>query len=97
MHKTISYVQNIVHTVATFLLFKDGPNETENLTKRHLGDDTIPVKRGKGLFLDNFILSKSVRTKILQFDKLHGIIFTDNNVFTKFPYDYLILLQYITD
>ena len=52
----------------------------QNLMKRLLGVDTIPVKRGKGLFLDKLSLSEWVGTKILEIDKLHGIIFTDTNV-----------------
>ena len=40
----------------------------QNLIKLLLGVDTIPVKRGKGLFLDNLITSESVGTKILKID-----------------------------
>ena len=52
----------------------------QNLIKRLLGVDTIPVKRGKGLFLDKLSLSEWVGTKILRIDTLHEFIFTDNNV-----------------
>ena len=52
----------------------------QNLIKRLLGVDTIPVKRGKGLFLDKLCLSEWVGTKVLKINQLPKIISVDNIV-----------------